>query len=78
MSTVSFELQLHHNAYTIIIFSGVRVGLENLVYTVVEGGALAEVCAILISGTLRRELSLTFLTIPGNATCKYLTGDIFM
>ena len=44
----------------------------------VEGGTLAEVCAILISGTLRRELSLTFLTIPGNATCKYLTGDIFM
>lgn len=58
---------------------GVRVGLENSTYTVVEGGAFAEVCAILISGTLRRALGLTFLTIPGgNATCKYLTGDILM
>ena len=42
----------------------------------VEGGAPLEVCAIRINGTIRSELSLTFLPISGgNATCNNTLQD---
>ena len=55
---------------------GVTVGFSPTNYTVVEDGLNTVVCASLLNGTLSREFSLTFTTIPmelsaGNATCMF-------
>ena len=43
----------------------------------VEGGSIPALCAVRLTGTVSRELTLTFSPISGgNATCKYITGDI--
>ncbi len=56
-------------AYSIhvVLRVGVTIGLEETSFTVDEG-ELVEVCVILISGTLEREVTVTLQTSSGTAS----------
>ncbi len=64
----SFSLVLFKALTRAIYFiTGVTIGLEETTFTVDEG-ELVEVCVILISGTLEREVTVTLTTSDGTAT----------
>ncbi len=52
--------------WAIYFITGVTIGLEDTTFTVDEG-ELVEVCVILISGTLEREVTVTLQTSDGTA-----------
>ena len=57
-----------HNVY---FMSGVTIGFEAKINTVTEGpDSKVELCAVLLKGTLERQVTVMFITSDGSATSE--------